>query len=543
MNATVRADSGATWYAARATGPFERPRLTYDLDVDVCVIGGGLAGLTTAREIARRGWTVAVVEARRVAWNASGRNCGFVVPGFGADVRGMVERIGLERAKALWALSEAGLEYVRTTIRDTEMPGVDPVAGWLDVSKIDNGDELLTIASLLQDFGAEIEGWPTERVRAALKSDFYFHAIHYPTAFHIDPLNYAHGLANAALAAGAMIFEETPALAIDPAGVRKHVITPKGRLRAPHVVLAGNAYLGGLAPSLADTVMPVTGYVAVTAPLGERLGEAIAYNGAVSDTRLSDFHYRIVDGDRLMWAGGAGVWPPSPQRAAKRFKAAIARIFPQLGPVEFEHTWGGVMGFSVHRVPQVGEVVPGLWLASAFGAHGLNTTAMAGELIAAAITERDDRWRLFLPYELVWAGGMLGRAVRHAAAWSRRAGEEFAGSLARRREAVRQAEARPGVVPGRARPAAAASAPHQVESKAVPAKPRIADTPVADASVLVPEVESLLRQAARSAEVGRAGHADAQMQHRPEKSLAKPTRSLGQDTEKPTFSDKSGLGE
>ena len=96
------------------------------------------------------------------------------------------------------------------------------------------------------------------------------------------------------------------------------------------------------------------------------------------------------------------------------------------------------MGFSVHRMPQIGEVIPGLWLASAFGAHGLNTTAMAGELIAAAITERDDRWRLFLPYELVWAGGALGRAVRHVGAWSRRVGEDWAAGLARRREAVRR---------------------------------------------------------------------------------------------------------
>src|SRR5579871_2926506 len=146
MNAVAQVDVGASWYAARATGAFERPQLTFDLDVDVCVIGAGLAGLTVAREVARRGWSVAVLEARRVAWNASGRNCGFVLPGFGADVRGMVERVGIDRARELWKLSEAGVEYVRTTIRDTEMPGVDPVSGWLDVSKVDSGDEMLAIA-------------------------------------------------------------------------------------------------------------------------------------------------------------------------------------------------------------------------------------------------------------------------------------------------------------------------------------------------------------------------------------------------------------
>ncbi len=504
MNVTVRADSGASWYAAHATAAFERPRLTFDIDVDVCVIGGGIAGLTAAREVARRGWSVAVLEARRVAWSASGRNCGFVTPGFGNDVRHMVERVGLERARALWKLSEAGVDYVRAAIG--EMPGVAPVAGWLDVSKVDNGDELLAVVTLLgQEFGAEIEGWSTERVRAALKSDLYFHAIHHPGAFHIDPLAYACGLANAALAAGATIFEETPALAIDPTGVRKRITTPSARVRAAHVVLAGGAHLGDLAPSLAETVLPVTGYVAVTAPLGERLAEAVAFAGAVSDSRRADFHYRLVDGDRLMWAGGGGVWPSSPMRAAERFKAAIARTFPQLGAVEIAHAWSGVMAFSVHGMPQIGEVISGLWLANGFGAHGLNTSAMAGAVIAAAITERDDRWRLFLPYELVWAGGRFGRMVHQVGAWSLRKTEEVAASLARRREAARRAEAQ-HAEPAPAEPAV--SAPVSGEM-AIPGR-ETAEAPApqagsgsgatVQASTLVPQVEALLHQAARRAE-------------------------------------------
>jgi glycine/D-amino acid oxidase-like deaminating enzyme len=489
MNAMVQADAGASWYAQRATGAFERPRLTFDLDVDVCVIGGGLAGLTVAREVARRGWSAAVLEARRVAWNASGRNCGFVLPGFGANVRRMVERIGIDRARELWKLSEAGVEYVRAAIRDTGMPGVEPVAGWLDVSKVDSGDELLAIATLLgQEFGAAIEGWPTERVRAALRSESYFHAIHHPAAFHIDPLAYAHGLAHAALAAGAVIFEETPATAIDPAGVRKRVATPKGRVRAAHIVLAGNTHLGSLVPRLADTVLPVTGYVAVTAPLGARLGEAIAWRGAVSDSRRADHHYRVVGGDRLMWAGGGGFLPRGPRAVARRFQAAIARTFPQLGAVEFEHAWSGSMGFSLHRMPQVGEVIPGLWLAGAFGAHGLNTSAIAGALIAAAITEQDDRWRLFLPYELVWAGGSLGRVVQHVGAWSHGRGEEWAANVARRREAVRRAEAEQtgGVV---AQPVRMAEPPSMGEA--------------ASPATQVAQVESLLRRAARQDRPGR----------------------------------------
>src|SRR5215467_4089615 len=118
MNATVRVNPDATWYTAQAVDALERPRLTYDLDVDVCVIGGGLAGLTTAREVARRGWSVALMEARRIAWNASGRNNGSVLPGFAESMERIVSRVGLEHARALWALSEMGLKYVRTTIAE-----------------------------------------------------------------------------------------------------------------------------------------------------------------------------------------------------------------------------------------------------------------------------------------------------------------------------------------------------------------------------------------------------------------------------------------
>src|SRR5215470_5163762 len=129
MNATDTAVYGNSWFAAQA-----------DADVDVCVVGGGLAGLTVAREVARSGWSVAVLEAKRIGWNASGRNCGFVAPGFAEDIRKIVERVGLDHARELWALSEHGVEYVRATIRDADMPGVDPVDGWLNVSKSDDAD-------------------------------------------------------------------------------------------------------------------------------------------------------------------------------------------------------------------------------------------------------------------------------------------------------------------------------------------------------------------------------------------------------------------
>ena len=440
MDAAI--DSGSGWYEVTRVENRERPRLTFDVDVDVCVIGGGLAGLTTAREVARRGWSVAVLEARQLAWNASGRNTGFVLPGFGAEIDQIIARVGMDHAKQLWELSESGVEYVRATIRDTTMPGVNPVDGYLHVSKTDKGDEVNELVQLLgEKFGADIESWPVERVRGTLKSARYFHAIHLPRAFHIHPLNYALGLAAAAEQAGARIFEETPALEIDPAGVRKRIVTPSGRVRAGHIVLAGNVHLGKLMPTVSTTLMPVTTYMMTTAPLGESLADAITYRGAVSDTDWADNHYRIIDGDRLLWSGRMTTWQSNPHRVAKGLRADIRHVYPQLDEVEIEHAWSGTLGLSVHRMPQIGELKPGVWLASAFGGHGINTTAMAGGLIARAITEGDETWRLFLPFELVWAGGVFGRAAMQTLYWATRRFEAVEQLLARRRDTARGREA------------------------------------------------------------------------------------------------------
>jgi len=469
---------GESWYAATMVTAPRRPQLHVDLDVDVCVVGGGLAGLTTAREVARAGWSVVLIEASRIAAGASGRNAGFVLPGFGADPDGISARVGFARAKDLWALSQAGLDYVRNAIGHDAMPGVEAEDGWLYVSKTDDGDKFMRLVELLGEIGAEIEGWPTERVRGTLHSERYFHALHHPQAIHIHPLNYALGLAAAAERAGARIFEHTPALSIDPAGVRKRIATPSARLRANHVVLCGNVQIAALMPRVASALIPVTSYVITTAPLGPRLAEAISYRGAVSDTDLADNHYRIVGGDRLLWSGRMTTWARNPRRYVRTLTADMQTTYPQLGDVAVDFAWSGTLGTTVHRMPQIGELGPGLWLASGFGGHGLNTTAMAGNLIARAIVAGDQTWRRFTPFELVWAGGALGRAtaqmyywikrVRDAAAERRASAAEMAHRRARglevaTAEPVQQAEAGQEagdeVAPGSVVPPPGAAAP------------------------------------------------------------------------------------
>jgi glycine/D-amino acid oxidase-like deaminating enzyme len=427
----------AGWYEANSVARPDRPRLNLDLHVDVCVIGAGLAGLTVAREVAQRGWSVAVLEAASVAWAASGRNLGFVLPGFPEDIGGIIGRIGLDHAKQLWALSEQGLDYVRRTILDTRMPGVDLINGWLHVSKTDNSAEQRFEVERMRWIGADVEFWPVERVRDQLRSPRYFGAVHYRQAFHIDPYNYALGLAALAEKSGARIFEDTPAISLDPAGVRKRIVTPAGRVRAAHVVLAGNIHLGALMPQLAATLLPVTTFVIVTEPIGELLHEVVRYRGAVSDTDRADNHYRIVGGDRLQWSGRMRAWEANPRLIARGLANDIRRTFPSLGKVGIAHFWRGTLGRTVHRMPQIGEIERGLWLASGFGTHGLNNTAIAGELLARGIVEGDQTWLLFAPYELVWAGGVIGRMVAQGIYWGARPVERIEQEVARYRELAR----------------------------------------------------------------------------------------------------------
>src|SRR5579863_872299 len=460
MSNTASKAYGDSWYAATMVDAPPRLPLTLDLDVDVCVIGGGLAGLTVAREVARSGWSVALLEAGRLAQSASGRNTGFVLPGFGADADRLIARVGFDRTKDLWSRSQAGLDYVRDTIRTERATGIDPQNGWLYVSKKDDSDEFLDYIGLLGELGCEVEGWPTERVRAVLRSERYFYAINYPQAFTIHPLNYALALAAAAERDGARIFEHTPALSIDPTGVRKRIVTPGARLRADHVVLCGNVQLGRLMPRLAATLLPVTTYLITTAPLGERLANAVGYRGAVSDTDLADNHYRIVGGDRLMLSGRSTAWLRDPRHYVAALTADIKKTYPQLGDVTADYAWNGTLGITVHRMPQIGELGPGVWLASGFGGHGLNTTAMAGNIVARAIAEGDPTWRQFTPFEWVWAGGVFGRAAAQARVWFKRLRDRIEERRAKARELAHR----------RARDAELARTAQQAANPQIPAR-------------------------------------------------------------------------
>jgi glycine/D-amino acid oxidase-like deaminating enzyme len=421
-------------------GETGRARLTFDLDADICVVGAGLAGLTVALEAARLGASVVVLEGRHVGWSASGGLLGTVMPGFGLGLKDLIARIGLEDAKELWDLSKEGADYVRAQATEQQMPGIAVTDGVLEVSNVDAGDRLISEMQMLgEDFATEVQGWQIDQVRAQLRTDRYFHGVYFPKAFQIDGRKYVHGLAALATRAGARIFEDTPVVGIDASGIRKRIVTPSARLRASHIVLAGNVHLGAPSRRLSETLLPVWRYAGITEPLGDRLSEVIAFKGSVMDTDGVD-QFRVLEGGRLMWASPETTWDARPLRQASGIARRIRTIFPQLGRVQIEDVWGGATGQTVHGMPQVGQLRRGLWVASGFGRQGMATSAMAGQLIARSILWGDERWRLFSPFELVWAGGITGRAAGHLIGLWERGSSAAAGTLARYRERLRAQE-------------------------------------------------------------------------------------------------------
>ena len=422
-----------TYYEATAPAYSARPQLSHDIDTDVCVIGGGFAGLWTARALQKRHKDVVLVERGHVAGGASGRNGGFVSSGFNQNLSAIAGRVGMEHARALYRLSRMGVEIVRDEVA-RNFPGANAVPGYLRVSVDDDAEALRRDAEWhAREFSHEFAFWPQERVREVLRSDNYFHGLHDAEAFHIHPLNLAISLAEDIERHGGKIYENTPALSADIYGVRKIVTTPRGVIRAGHVVFAGNDLAGNF-PELSRTVIPIATYLCVTRPLGEKLGEAIRYAGCVQDDRHAFNYFRVL-GDRLMWGAGISTSLRRPAILEERMRGKITSVFPQLSGIGIESAWTGVMGFTIHRMPQVGMLKPGAWIAGAFGGQGLNTSAMAGELIASAIAEKDDRWRLFIPFGLVWAGGWLGKTYAQVNWWSRQLQDRIDGVRRRNKAA------------------------------------------------------------------------------------------------------------
>jgi gamma-glutamylputrescine oxidase len=407
----------STWYADTAGQPPARPPVRGRLAAEVCVVGGGLAGLTTAFELARRGRSVILAEAHRIGWGASGRNGGFVSAGFAEGMTAVAARAGREDALALHRLSVDGVEYVRTRIAELDS-GLRNGDGWIVAQRFRDPDRTRSyVDELNETYDRQLGFLGTEHVRSLLNSPRYFHGILDRQAFHVHPLGYCLALAKGAEAAGVVICEDSAVLGVEKSGPSFRVRTADGVIEAGQVAFCTSAFDRTLFRPLGRAVLPVATYIGVTEKLGARIEGAVRTNAAVSDTRRAGDYYRIVDGDRLLWGGRITTQIAEPERLAMLIRSDMLSVYPQLGDVRMDYGWSGLMAYAIHKMPIVAQLSPGMWVAAAFGGHGLNTTAMAGVMVARGIVEGDEEWKRLQSFGAPWAGGFLGRAGVQLSYW------------------------------------------------------------------------------------------------------------------------------
>jgi len=407
-----------SYYARTRADDVRREPLDGSVTAEVAVIGGGMAGLATALGLAERGHRVVVLEAHRVGWGASGRNGGFVSAGFALGPAELVTKLGKARAKALYRLSQDAVALVRRRaerIGDGVRPIIDGIAG---CSWFDDPGALERRAAFMNDtFGEHREVWDRDKVRSIWRSPRYHGAVFNPDAFSFHSLNFSRGIADMVEATGGRVYEDTPVRSIDLKAEPKLIRTDRGTVTADQVVICCSGYIDGLVGRLSRAILPIGTYVVLTEPVGDRLKDIIGAPNGVSDDRFANDYYRPLPDTRLLWGGRISRWT-DPRGLSDIMMGDLRRVYPQLANLRAEVAWPGTMGYAVHKMPQIGQLRPGVWYSQAYGGHGMATTTMGGELVASAIAEGDERWRLFEPFGLTPAGGPLGAWYAQGVYWS-----------------------------------------------------------------------------------------------------------------------------
>jgi gamma-glutamylputrescine oxidase len=397
-----------SYYAATAHTAPEHPSVAGDCEFDVCVVGAGITGCATALELAERGYRVALLEGERVGWGASGRSGGQAIFGFGTDIGKVAAQVDPDTAHRLWEVSVEALDWVRARVVRHAIE-CDLNWGHLHVAtKLRQRNDLLELQRVLADtYGyASARFLEREAVEALLATTRYCAGLLDPGSGHLHPLNYTLGLARAAVAAGARIYEHSPVTRIERGDLLR-LVTAGGTITARYAVLTRGGYIAGLTVPTDGRVMPVGTYVVATEPLGaDRIGALIRENIAVADVNFVLDYFRRSADHRLLFGGRVSYSGIDARDTGRATGARLQRVFPQLAGVRLDYVWGGYVDISMSRAPDFGRLDSNLYYLQGFSGHGIALGGMAGRLAAEAIAGQAERFDLFgrLPH-LPFPGG------------------------------------------------------------------------------------------------------------------------------------------
>ncbi|RMC34788.1 NAD(P)/FAD-dependent oxidoreductase [Paracoccus alkanivorans] len=383
-----RGEYPASLYAETRSPLDPFPMLKGEARADVAVVGGGYTGLSAALHLARRGFQVMLVEAHRVGFGASGRNGGQLGSGQRQEVDWLEAQLGRDRARHLWALAEEAKALVRSLADEAGVPVRDGVAhACRNKSEVNHARNLAD--HLAQYYGYDrIEPLDGPGLAELIGSDAYVGGDVDWGAGHLHPLNLAIGIARLADEAGVHICENTHVHRITHArkAEEKTILhCDTGKVICDHVILAGNGYLGDIAPQVAARVMPINNYIVATEPLGEEFPEILPRNPAVADTKFVVNYWRLDDERRLIFGGGETVSYRFPEDIAGVVRPHLLSVYPQLRDVRLTHAWGGTLAITMNRMPCFARPAPNCLSASGFSGHGVALATLSGRLMAEAV--------------------------------------------------------------------------------------------------------------------------------------------------------------
>jgi len=422
---TIGEANVSSYYQASATKLAAFAALEGDHQADICIVGAGFTGLSSALHLTELGYKVIVLEAETVGHGASGRNGGHVGIGQRRDQYYLEETFGHDIASALWFMGLEAVEAVKDLIEKHRIKCDLKHGDVLFAHKAKYSREMEEeVGFLYERYGFDqMKYIPKDRLAEVIGSDVYHGAVLDTASKHIHPLKFVHGLAEAAVRAGVMIYEQSRVTSY--AGSPVVVKTNQGQVTASELVLACNAYIEKLEPRINGHIMPINNFVLATEPLPEELArDIIPLDTAMADSRFVINYWKLSGDNRLIFGGGENYRRGFPSDIKGFVQQYMLQIYPQLANTKIDYGWGGRVAITMNRLPHFGRLQDNIWYMQGYSGHGVPTATFAGKLVAEAISGKLERFDLManLPTPkfpggtlLRWPGmvaGMLYYALR-----------------------------------------------------------------------------------------------------------------------------------
>ncbi len=396
-----------SYYAASANWQTDYPKLEGDISADVIVVGGGFSGVATAVELCERGYKVVLIEANRIGWGASGRNGGQIIGGYGSNPAAFASSIGTEGVKVVENMGVECVDIIKSRIEKYKID-CDLKWGYCEVGL--KNRHMKAYRDWADDESA-IKLLDRDELKEYVNSELYIGGYYREDWGHIQPLNLCIGEVRAAESMGAKIFEQSRITSITY-GDQPKVYTESGSVKADHVILCGNAYMGDLVPYLDARVLPATSCIIGTEPLTEeQIQHTLVQDVAVCDSRTALDYYRLSADKRLLFGGLANYLGLDPANVTGIMRSKMEKVFPSLRNVRIDYSWSGRMGISVRRMPQIGRIKnSNVLYISGYSGHGVAPTHMTGRILAEAVSGNTYRFDIMNKmFHMAWPGGKLLR--------------------------------------------------------------------------------------------------------------------------------------